>query len=320
MRNEKGQFVKGFTPWSKGTKGIIKSWNKGKVGVYSEETIKKMSLAKKGKSSWNKGRKLSEEHKQRLIALHKGKKLSKESIEKRTKTRKENGYKHSEETKLKMRFAAVGRRHSEESKKKISEVGKGRVPWNKGLKGYYSEEILKKISEAGKGRIPWMKGKKHSEETLKKISETGKGRIGYWSGKKRSEETRKKVSESQKGKRIGEKNPFYGKKHTEETRKKISEAIKGEKSYFWQGGKSFEPYGLEFNNDLKEVIRNRDRRKCQLCNITELDYGELLSIHHMDYDKKNNNPNNLITLCRRCHAKTNIKRGYWITYFNGGIK
>ena len=37
------------------------SWNKGKPGCYSEETIKKMSDAKKGKTTWNKGKKWSAE-------------------------------------------------------------------------------------------------------------------------------------------------------------------------------------------------------------------------------------------------------------------
>jgi 5-methylcytosine-specific restriction endonuclease McrA len=90
---------------------------------------------------------------------------------------------------------------------------------------------------------------------------------------------------------------------------------RGENHPNWQGGKSFEPYGIEFNEDLKEVIRNRDRRKCFICEKTELEIGEKLSIHHIDYEKQNNNPNNLITLCRGCHAKTNFSRNKWTSYF-----
>ena len=89
----------------------------------------------------------------------------------------------------------------------------------------------------------------------------------------------------------------------------------GEKHYNWQGGKSFEPYGLEFNEDLKEVIRNRDRRKCQICEMTELEQGKKLSVHHIDYNKLNNDPKNLITLCKSCHMKTNFNRNYWIKFF-----
>lgn len=88
-----------------------------------------------------------------------------------------------------------------------------------------------------------------------------------------------------------------------------------EKHPRWLNGKSFEPYGLEFNEDLKEVIRNRDRRKCFICEKTELENKEKLTVHHKDYDKQNNNPNNLISLCRKCHIKTNRNRNYWPNYF-----
>lgn len=37
--------------------------------------------------------------------------------------------------------------------------------------------------------------------------------------------------------------------------------------------------------------------------------------NHIDYDKKNCNSDNLITLCRVCHIKTNFNRSYWINYF-----
>jgi len=95
-----------------------------------------------------------------------------------------------------------------------------------------------------------------------------------------------------------------------------NKGIKGKESHAYQGGKSFEPYGLEFNEDLKEVIRNRDRRKCQLCGKTELENEQKLDVHHIDYNKKNNDPINLVSLCRCCHSKTNTCRNYWIKYFD----
>jgi len=60
---------KGCVPWNKDKKGVMplsywkgkkipcSGWNKGKTGVYSRETIKKMRLARLGKSPWNKGKK-----------------------------------------------------------------------------------------------------------------------------------------------------------------------------------------------------------------------------------------------------------------------
>ena len=39
----------------KSTKGYT-PWNKGKTGVYSEETLLLMSISRQGKSPWNKGK------------------------------------------------------------------------------------------------------------------------------------------------------------------------------------------------------------------------------------------------------------------------
>ena len=81
----------------------------------------------------------------------------------------------------------------------------------------------------------------------------------------------------------------------------------------WLGGISFEPYSPEFNKWLKEQIRQRDNFTCQLCGLIQS--GRKHPVHHIDYNKKNSIPNNLITLCKKCHAKTNSKREYWINFF-----
>ena len=89
----------------------------------------------------------------------------------------------------------------------------------------------------------------------------------------------------------------------------------GKEHYNWRGGKSFEPYGLEFNNKLKLKIRKRDNFKCRECNWAEKKLGYKLDVHHIDYNKQNNDLNNLISLCRSCHSKTNFQRKDWINYF-----
>ncbi len=104
----------------------------------------------------------------------------------------------------------------------------------------------------------------------------------------------------------------------------------GENHPLWKGGKSFEPYGIEFNNKLREQIRKRDNYRCQQCFrhqdelFTKSRKRRKLSIHHVDFDKKNNNPENLISLCQNCHMQTNFDRKNWVTYFqnkiNGGNK
>ena len=221
----------------------------------------------------------------------------------------------SEEHKRKIGLANKGKEFSDEHKRNLSKALKGHKGWNKGKR--FSEETRKKISEAKKGCISWMKGKKHTLEAKNKIGKASKGRIPWNKGKKCPETS-------------GNKNPFYGKTHTEETKERLRKANKGKhrspKTEFkkgmkpethphWQGGISFEPYGLEFNNKLKEQIRKRDNHTCQECYKIQKELKYKLSIHHIDYNKQNNNPNNLISLCKKCHAKTNFKRDDWTKYF-----
>lgn len=81
-----------------------------------------------------------------------------------------------------------------------------------------------------------------------------------------------------------------------------------ERSPNWQGGKSFEPYGIEFNNILKERVRARDNYTCQICGVQENDYYRKLDVHHIDGRKKNNSLENLITLCESCHIHTHRQK------------
>jgi hypothetical protein len=77
----------------------------------------------------------------------------------------------------------------------------------------------------------------------------------------------------------------------------------------WKGGLSFEPYGYEFNATLKQRIRERDEFTCQICGRLETETPH--SVHHIDYNKEHNNADNLITLCKNCHSRTNYNRRYW---------
>lgn len=145
------------------------------------------------------------------------------------------------------------------------------------------------------------------------ISKTGKGRIAWNKGKPA-------WNKGLNGLFIGKNSSFYGKKHTGETKEKIRISRKGkylgEDNPNWNNGSSFEPYPPEFNKVLKQFILERDKHTCQNPNC---EYKTIsLDIHHIDYDKQNNNPKNLITLCDSCHAKTNFNRQYWIYYYKQG--
>ena len=169
---------------------------------------------------------------------------------------------------------------SEETKRKISETKNGNSPIPK--------HAFKK------GHIPWSKGRTgvFSEEALNKMSNTHKNRL-----------------------KIKTNHPMYGKHPSEETKLKMSEAQKMENHSQWQGGISFEPYTFNFNKELKELIRKRDNYRCQLCGMPELENIKKLCIHHIDYNKKNCSPDNLISLCGNCNPKVNFNRDYWTNYF-----
>lgn len=118
-------------------------------------------------------------------------------------------------------------------------------------------------------------------------------------GKHHTEETKLKISKS-----------HINKKHSEETKFKMSKSRSGKNNPAWQGGISFEPYCINFNNKIKEQIREEFNRKCFLCGKNEQKNNAKLSIHHIDYNK-NQGCNGLdwllIPVCRSCHTKTSGK-------------
>lgn len=97
----------------------------------------------------------------------------------------------------------------------------------------------------------------------------------------------------------------------------------GENNSNFNNWSSFEPYTKEFTNNLKEQIRKRDNHTCQKCNITEEEhiivYGKKLSVHHIDYNKKNCKEENLITMCNECNTRVNFNRKYWKEYFGNKL-
>lgn len=193
-----------------------------------------------------------------------------------------------------------GQKRTEEQRKRYSESHKGQKAWNKGLKGWNN------------GVNNPFYGKKHTEETRQKQADAKKGikqteatiekRRIKTKGKKRTEETRQKISLANKG------NPPWN--------KGLRGVQSGPKAPNWQGGISFEPYAPEFNKEFKQIILERDNYTCQDPNCI-IENPKRLSVHHIDYNKKNNNPENLIILCEFCHCKTNgkNKRQYFTEFY-----
>lgn len=200
------------------------------------------------------------------------------------------------------------------------------------LKCYHKNKI---------GKPSKLRGRHHTEESKRKMSEIKK-RNPYI----RTPESTMKLKEYNKKRKGKSYDEIYGKKKANEIKRKRSKSFKKtlkelpedkktflfkkglipwtkgrtlEKHPSWLGGKSFEPYGVEFNNKLKEQIRKRDNYRCQECKYTQKTLGYKLPVHHIDYNKENNNPENLISLCRSCHSKTNFKREEWIKYYQAKI-
>lgn len=71
-------------------------------------------------------------------------------------------------------------------------------------------------------------------------------------------------------------------------------------------------YSEYFDKAFKRRIIKRDGNKCQLCPRTDD-----LTVHHIDYNKKNTSDENCITLCRGCNSRVNekSKRKYYQEYF-----
>ena len=96
----------------------------------------------------------------------------------------------------------------------------------------------------------------------------------------------------------------------EKTKRKVSLACGGTGIPYENTG-----YGPDFTDALKEAIRHRDHYKCQLCGCPQIENGQKLDVHHIDYNKLHNILKNLIALCITCHRKTNHNRAHWITHF-----
>ena len=89
-------------------------------------------------------------------------------------------------------------------------------------------------------------------------------------------------------------------------------------------GRSFIDYPPEFNDTLKYKIRERDNFECQNCGMTEEEHiivwGQVLHVHHIDYNKLNSVDINLVSTCMPCNARANFNRKSWELFYKTLIK
>ena len=104
-------------------------------------------------------------------------------------------------------------------------------------------------------------------------------------------------------------------------REKVIKTRQGERNGNWKGGITPKCYPKGFNSQLKETIRIRDSRTCQLCGVAESELKYALAVNHIDHNKDNLLPMNLISLCRSCNSKINGKEKiFYQLYLEAKIK
>lgn len=203
-------------------------------------------------------------------------------------------------------------------KKLPTRIIKGRLEsWGLFLCPYCLKEVERSLSHGKKCQScgckrkdlisKKLKGQKRTEEQKKNYSKAAKL-------KKHTKESRQKIREANIGKRYSEetnkKKGAKGKNHPY-----FGVSLHGMKNPNWQGGISNNPYSLDFNKEFKQFILERDNYICQ--DPRCIGKSKRLCCHHIDYDKNNNNPENLISLCNSCHTKTNgkKKRKYFTEFY-----
>ena len=198
----------------------------------------------------------------------------------------------------------------------------------KGMK--FSEEHCKNISlakqniskETREKMSLARKGKKLSEATKSKISISISGKNHPMYGKHHTEESKIKVSKTKLNQnlRISDKHKQAislankDKKMSNETKQKISCFAQGITLEEWSEFISCKPYCQAWiDKEYRESIKERDNYECQNPDCWKT--SGIICIHHIDYNKKNCVPLNLITLCNSCNSRANYNKEYWIEMY-----
>lgn len=86
----------------------------------------------------------------------------------------------------------------------------------------------------------------------------------------------------------------------------LSGAVRGSRNPAWKGGIAKWKYSYDWKHIARQ-IRKRDNYTCQHCGKVAHKNSRAIHVHHIDRDKTNNDPANLITLCVKCHMRADIE-------------
>jgi hypothetical protein len=136
-------------------------------------------------------------------------------------------------------------------------------------------------------------GKVVTEETRQKLREINLGKKYSIATKQKHSRASKKMWKNEEFRlkaairNSGKGNGMYGKKHTKEAKNSISILNSKDRSSNY------------FLHSIKINIIKKMGMVCEWCN-KKINYKEI-NMHHLDRDRKNNNEDNLVLLCQKCH-------------------
>lgn len=109
-----------------------------------------------------------------------------------------------------------------------------------------------------------------------------------------------------------------GKIVSSSTRRKMRKShlglFTGCKNPNWKGGGWSDAYPDCWTISFTDEIRRRDGFLCQMCGVEQIVGERRFHVHHIDENKENCDPENLITLCPKCHVRVHYPKKEEVYY------